>query len=860
MAVNQSIGSVWRKWDLHFHTPSSFDYENKSYSNEELVNGLIENDISAVVITDHHYIDAERINDIRSIADSRLVVLPGIELRTELGGHESVHIIGIFPESLDAADIWRELDVKLELSKQKNANGDDRVYVDCQEAAKHIHDMGGLVSIHAGRRSNTLEGISNHELFKQQLKTDLLKDHIDVIEIAKPSNVSDYETIVFPKIGFSLPIILCSDNHDVDQYPDDRFTWIKADTTFNGLRQILYEPVDRVRIQSLQPESKPVYQLIDRIEINHSDFGQTVIPFNPNLNVIIGGRSTGKSLLLGTLAKLAGTDKDIKANNDEYEEYVKEISELSTLHFRQEEEAAHQIEFYPQSHINNLAAKDAEIQSLIENILSSEESHKNELEALKQMRSSFRSILNQDVTDLFNLINRTEDKRNQQKTLGNLTGIQAEYDKIETAIRDEKGKLPDQPSPEEQNRYDSLKEEVERRNTRKERIETMKPRIEKLMSLSPVRPLADELVLLEDDVIKKISTEYEVLSARIADEWRQILSSVIDELNTELVNIVSRLAEIEKMPIFKKCAAFFKSNAGLKELMTRAETEQGKLTKHQQYQKEIEASEALIADKKDSILSQHLNLLADIDDSCSRLEYCKHETEIKPFPNFLCEDFRKALGDKLHLGSEANKQLMDYKFVDNSTHKEYLRSLLVSIMEEKLTLKSSRDKQQFMLDIFSQPWFDISYDVKFQGDTLNRMSEGKRAFIVLRLLLDFSSRECPILIDQPEDDLDSRSVFRDLVSFLRRKKKERQLIIVTHDPNIVIGADAEEVIVANQNGDSTKNENDIKFQYTTGSLENDIARDEESEYILQQRSIKQHVCEILEGGDEAFKKREQRYH
>jgi ABC-type lipoprotein export system ATPase subunit len=55
----------------------------------------------------------------------------------------------------------------------------------------------------------------------------------------------------------------------------------------------------------------------------------------------------------------------------------------------------------------------------------------------------------------------------------------------------------------------------------------------------------------------------------------------------------------------------------------------------------------------------------------------------------------------------------------------------------------------------------------------------------------------PILIDQPEDDLDNRSIFNELIPFIREKKIERQFIIVTHNANVVLGGDAEEVIVAN---------------------------------------------------------------
>jgi predicted ATPase len=85
------------------------------------------------------------------------------------------------------------------------------------------------------------------------------------------------------------------------------------------------------------------------------------------------------------------------------------------------------------------------------------------------------------------------------------------------------------------------------------------------------------------------------------------------------------------------------------------------------------------------------------------------------------------------------------------------------------------------------------------------MSDGKKAFVILKLLLDFSDKECPILIDQPEDDLDNRSICSELVAYLKKKKKQRQIIVATHNPNVVVTADAEEIIVANQNGNRVPN-------------------------------------------------------
>lgn len=162
--------------------------------------------------------------------------------------------------------------------------------------------------------------------------------------------------------------------------------------------------------------------------------------------------------------------------------------------------------------------------------------------------------------------------------------------------------------------------------------------------------------------------------------------------------------------------------------------------------------------------------------------------------------------------------------------------------------------------IFSNNWFELQYNAEYENDKLSDMSPGKRSFVVLKLLLEFSDRKCPILIDQPEDNLDNRAIYNELLTYIREKKKERQIIIVTHNPNIVVGADSEEIIVANQNGKNAPNDTGIKFQYVYGSLEDSLPRNEDQNTpILNRCGIREHVCDILEGGENAFRDRENKY-
>lgn len=159
-------------------------------------------------------------------------------------------------------------------------------------------------------------------------------------------------------------------------------------------------------------------------------------------------------------------------------------------------------------------------------------------------------------------------------------------------------------------------------------------------------------------------------------------------------------------------------------------------------------------------------------------------------------------------------------------------------------------------------WYNVTYNVKMGDDLIDEMSPGKKALVLLKLLISLAESKSPILIDQPEDDLDNKSISDDLITFIKKKKIERQIIVVTHNANVVVAGDAEQVIVANQRGNTTPN-HEFRFEYRAGSIEDNLpVCDDSGETILgllNSQGIQQHICDILEGGEKAFAKRKNKY-
>lgn len=328
----QSYGSEWSKWDLHLHTPKSSDYKDKSVTVSEIINALKSNNIRVAGITDHHIIDIEYIRELQRLAGNEITILPGVEIRTSGGGAENIHLIGIFKEDSNDAKLEKiqsDLFSKGGINDQKEkGRNDNEIYVDLKTAFSIIRDNGGISIIHCGSKSSGLDSETTNSLpYGQALKADI-SENVDIFEVGKLDDVNDYKKYVFTNIS-PRPIILSSDNHNIKDYENSRYTWIKADPSFEGLRQTLYEPEERVSYK--EPVSKKSYNIIKSISINSPEIYNKTICFSPYLNTIIGGRSSGKSLLLASIAKKNNTENKAKSKEmpyaEEYENFVQSIAD-----------------------------------------------------------------------------------------------------------------------------------------------------------------------------------------------------------------------------------------------------------------------------------------------------------------------------------------------------------------------------------------------------------------------------------------------------------------------------------------------------------------------------------------------------
>lgn len=854
-------GSEWRVWDLHFHTPSSYDYKDKSVTNEQLVEGLVNNGVSVVAITDHYVIDVNRIKELQAIGGEKgLTVFPGIEFSSELGGKQSVHFIAIFPVEADLDSIWTKIQGLCNLTPAdiEQKGGYESICCDFVPTCDLILNLGGIVTVHGGSKNNSIEEIKNNLLQKQELKRKLLSTYHPILDCGKPSDAESYQNIVFPSIGFTLPVIISSDNHDIKEYHVRCKTWIKADCTFSGLKQVLYEPSQRVMLSEVYPEVKNSYSVIDRVELQQDNVWNQCIYFNPNLNTIIGGRSTGKSNLLSCIA--ANLSHPEKVDEDKYIDTLKDS--VKVVWSDNEINGERKIDYLPQNFIYSLADNKKELNNLLLMILLGDQT-------VAGNNAMYQAKCNDLKLETSNLLNRLLEqkrllivKKQEMSSFGDPKGIENEIRNLTVQKK----------NIEKQNDLDpailkSYEEDNRKVQDYAKRIESLTREKESLARL-----------LSAEFIVEKQNISYDGISLVIKDEIKTTITDCLNQSNVavrkkvtllekkvteQISSIIQEKEKIISSDTYKKGMSLYAANNSLLNIRKRLNEQEELLAKVNVKKEEHKALLTEFKELLKQLLDSYASYLTLTKDIVSMMH--KEHDDVKLSSSVVVSDKLNAiLEDSLNLkykemGDLIEQLLTAYQSLSEDNLKAILEPLVYKAMSGDLKFKGSTDDATFLTLLLTNNFFQSVIDVEYDGDSLQMMSPGKRTFVILKLLLDFSKNDNPILIDQPEDNLDNRAIYKELVIYIRKKKLERQIILVTHNPNIVVGADAENVIVANQHGVKTPNAGGIKFQYKNGCLEESFRDSDANKPILETMGIREHVCEILEGGEEAFRKRESKY-
>ncbi|MHA1324656.1 MAG: TrlF family AAA-like ATPase [Candidatus Helarchaeota archaeon] len=296
-------GLRWRKCIFHAHTPASHDFEEsqKDITPEEYLKRAIEAGIEILCVTDHHSI--EWIEKLRKAAqklqqkeDLRIVLIPGIEIHT----WDSVHVLIYFDPTIESQKLrqfFGALEIPPDPSSFTNHNYQCSIKLENNELFNKVNEYNGLcVFAHVKNRSKgLLEACRGHGIKEQIINAkkypfECKKNEIDQVRQSAPGNA----------------IINFSDIHRIEDFSDpQRITWIKTgrNVVLLSLKQIIFDPEFRVK---LEPPNDIEHTHIKEFIPNSKYFEISKFMFNPELNVLIGGRGTGKSSCIDMLRYVLG--------------------------------------------------------------------------------------------------------------------------------------------------------------------------------------------------------------------------------------------------------------------------------------------------------------------------------------------------------------------------------------------------------------------------------------------------------------------------------------------------------------------------------------------------------------------------
>lgn len=935
---SSSSGSQWRRWDLHVHTPDSV-LESQFKMDWESYVSLLESkgeDVAVVGITDYYTISGyKKILGYRKLGrlGNIKAFLPNIELRitpeTQKTKGINLHII-VDPSGEDHVRRIEDALSRLIYSYHGQRYG-------CTE--QQLVDFGKAVKGDVSRAEALKEGVNqfkpSYDAFRDWYESEQwLKDNSIVVVanaskdgasgirdngfLATKKDIYNFSDMIFsgnPKdvehfmggedrsledvvndYGKVIPCVHGSDAHSLERVfePDlKRYCWIKADPNFDGLRQVLYE-TERVKIQELPPEKKPGYQTIRRVRYldssGHSLFSDSWIPLNEELNTIIGGKSSGKSMLLyhiaksvnpsevesGVLKSKASTYDDLKDVDFEVEWNSGEVTRISDVANGSKDPKA--ITFIPQLYINQLADTDGkdDLNSLISKILMQNPEYKDFFDESKEEIRSLRSVISEKIDNRFALVDQSKRLKEEMAEIGSEKAIEDEIYRIKRSAEELRGKSNF--TPEHEKEFNRLSRRKLYNEKAKNKLSSFKSSLESV--LETVNSSAEKWKReINDDIrirsgLSEGSSVFSSLESCLDECLSTAFASYLGEVERKLGNIPNRILCIEDD---------LSEVTGLLQPMESQVKDRSELNRLNKLLKSEESKLRLINEKKkarDLVFSNGKRCRSEIDENYRRMvglyrELCGKVSEYQVDEDIKIEAvlsvdsdrfdsftgcFNRTANMKPFLG-EMIDEMGGYN-LDSECIEDNVYNIASKIAGGETPPLRKHASHQDAFKLLHDDYFVMDYIVSYKNDDIVHMSPGKRGLVLLSLMLELSNSTHPILIDQPEDNLDNRTIYSELRGFVKRCKKKRQIIMVTHNANLVVSADAECVIVADQkvNVNDDLIGNDCRFDYFGGSLELSYENPKGEQYDrLSDMGIRQHVCHVLEGGVTAFRERERKY-
>ncbi len=874
MNALQFPGARWWKFDFHTHTPESVDFSDRKLDAESWLRAFMEKEIDCVAITDHNsgdWVDLLQ-QELKKIQANQshwyrpLYLFPGVEISANGG----VHILAIFGYNKNKSDI----DNLLRAVDYKGTKGDSNGVTtkSITEVVDEIAERGGIpIPAHADKKRGLfkLTGFTLQQVLENK--------NIDAMELWD-SNYQKPPLYIDEKLQWTE--IRGSDVHDFSKETFGTFTWVKMDEpSIEGLKLALQDgDVSVNRNMNDTPNDPPDY-FIQSIEVDKAKYIGRSEPlncrFSPFLNTIIGGRGRGKSTLLEFMRLVLRRDTDIPdplvRESRKYFEVgdtnlLIEDSKISLIY--RKGEVRYRLNWAPTPDCPSLEVGkddgtwesfDGEIKSLLPARIYSQ---KQIFELAKEPSALIGIIDEAPKVDATQLETRKRDLENRYKQIESKR--RALNDKIaeESRLRGEFNDLTRRIAQIEKSGHKAVLQNYRERQQQLNELDSLERKWENMCNL--LSETLDSIVPADFNA-QHFSEHTDILSTleTTNGEWQSIhdeLSEVVQKANSVVAEWQTKKNTADWMQALKTdMAQYERLRSKLEQENIDPDRYPLLLTQQKNLKRELDS----IGEHKTDLLNleaEKRRVFVEIKENRKILSKNRQEflasvlkdnqfvsIEVQPFGE-KWSSIEKEIRNILQCQDRFASDFKNLKKIYHNSGDEKIEKLKETIEGIRKGEKTAKYKsfatrlqslsRESMIDLtlwFPEDALKITLDANRKPMELG--SPGERAAALLAFILSYGDE--PLLLDQPEDDLDNELIYDLVVKQLRKTKSKRQVIVVTHNANIVVNGDAELVLP--------------------------LAIVEGQTYVqhpasIQEKKVRESICNILEGGEKAFEQRYRRIH
>lgn len=943
------MGSTWRKWDLHVHSPLSILNNHFPKTQDgpdwDLYLGSLEQyDISVLGVTDYFTIEGyKKLLDFKK--EGRLsnidLILPNIEFRLrDTSNDKGINFHVVFSDEVPPNEIeehfLHELHITLEGHPQADDERDKLKISVMEELGRDLRsenretyqnsndlEVGAMFSrIDHEEMSRLLNSRRFRGKYVLVLASDNLPDWdgpanatrrilTQKTDFAFTPNESNIAWFLGQKGYVSLAQYIAEfkslkpslhgcdahrlseinrpctkrhySGHDCGVNSEEcqlKFCWIRADPTFEGLKQVLYEPEERVRIQAAKPVSSRHIYTFQNVKISESEISsalsvrETNLPINSGLVAVTGGKGAGKTALVDIVANCFVDRK----NSEDKNSFVRRIAldskpDMQTsLEFTgvdsfskklSEDKLIDDIElsYISQGELDTYIEDGSTLYERVKEILfeAATPEQKHDFQVLEDGIGAAKETIGEATTRILQLEIETSESvlndidvrlRRAQTELDDLgrqiDGQEISEDEIKKAneidetlsgLRDKESRirrlieLLEDAQKIVEVELTRLNEAVRDINDLLESLgmwETTSPNLEPhSFDVERIRRLRDAVDQELRNTLREINNRqeernsFDVQVAQRADllekkrdvqdtekSFRRELENV-DDLRTEMTNTREKRREsfLQMLNSVKQLQAKYTDiirafSSKRTEKIESSSPDEGDVLRDIKFTAEVSFKREDFVERAEELF--HLK----------RVTVRGHDSD---FAEYLqrCEDFAREdnpNGDAIYV--DAEKHFDDFE------------------LRERTVKATSLDSYS---DLFFANYFSVRPVIQYKDIGVDRLSLGQKATVLMKIYLKHGTN--PIIIDSHDDHLDNQFIMEELIPALREAKKYRQIVLVSNNANVVVNSDAEQIIIAEHD--------EGRISYESGSLENP--------------DIRTKAIKVLEGGKEAFEKRQRKY-